>query len=260
MLSTGILICCTVPSEAVPFVYLAFVCRSLQCLISALTQVGGGGLLFRFTSSVALLGSEGRCRQISLCGEHSQCSSHTGFAPLTGVCAFPVYTAQAPGCSIWSGPCVARGSSFRVLHKSTDSAAPAFCAFPARVAQAARSLMGALSCFCAFPARAAQAARSLMGALSRGAARLLPSVAPASVSARAGGVRAPCVCSGEMVSSCGPPPPCPRRMSTIQNLRKSLVRNWRPVCSLVGDAVFGAEFALFPSPLPLAGLGWSTAG
>ena len=34
-------------SEAVPFVYLASVCRSLQCLISALTQAGGGGLLFR---------------------------------------------------------------------------------------------------------------------------------------------------------------------------------------------------------------------
>ena len=35
------------PSEAVPFVYLASVCRSLRCLISALTQVDGGGLLFR---------------------------------------------------------------------------------------------------------------------------------------------------------------------------------------------------------------------
>ena len=41
-------------------------------------------------------------------------------------------------------------------------------------------------------------------------------------------------------------------MSTIQNLRKSLVRNWRPVCSVVGDAIFGAEFAPFPSPLPPA--------
>ena len=43
----GILISCTVPSEAFPFVYLASVCRSLQCLISALTQAGGGGLLLR---------------------------------------------------------------------------------------------------------------------------------------------------------------------------------------------------------------------
>ena len=31
---------------------------------------------------------------------------------------FPVYTAQAPGCSIWSGPCAVCGSSPRVFHKS----------------------------------------------------------------------------------------------------------------------------------------------
>ena len=49
--------------------------------------------------------------------------------PRSGMCAFPVYTAQAPGCSIASGPCVACGSSFRVLHKSADSVGPEFCAF-----------------------------------------------------------------------------------------------------------------------------------
>ena len=52
-----------------------------------------------------------------------------------------------------------------------------------------------------------------------------------------------------------------RRMSTIQNLRKSLVRNWKPVCSLVGDALSGAKFAPFwlwlapASPLHPAGDG-----
>ena len=52
-----------VPSEAVPFVWL--VCRSPVCLTSALTQAGGGGLLFRFAGSVALRGGRGpadRCR------------------------------------------------------------------------------------------------------------------------------------------------------------------------------------------------------
>ena len=46
-------------------------------------------------------------------------------------------------------------------------------------------------------------------------------------------------------------------MLTIQHLRKSLVRNWRPVCSVVGDAIFGAKFAPFPSPrlLPPASCG-----
>ena len=47
-------------------------------------------------------------------------------------------------------------------------------------------------------------------------------------------------------------------MSTLQILRKSLVINWKPVCILVGDAVSGAEFAPFPSPLPPAsGGGWA---
>ena len=67
---------------------------------------------------------------IALYGEHSPCPGHTGFAPYRDVCAFPVYTAQAPGCSIWSGPCIECGSSFRVLHKSADSVAPACCVFP----------------------------------------------------------------------------------------------------------------------------------
>ena len=50
--------------------------------------------------------------------------------PVEGCLCFPVYTAQAPGCSIWSGPCVEWSSNFRVLHKSADSVAPVFCVFP----------------------------------------------------------------------------------------------------------------------------------
>ena len=38
---------------------MASVCWSLQCLISALTQAGGGGLLFRFACSVFLWGGRG---------------------------------------------------------------------------------------------------------------------------------------------------------------------------------------------------------
>ena len=34
-----------------------------------------------------------------VCGEASQCFGHTGSSPTHRVCAFPVYTAQAPGCS-----------------------------------------------------------------------------------------------------------------------------------------------------------------
>ena len=44
----------------------------------------------------------------------------------------------------------------------------------------------------------------------------------------------------------------------MQNLRKSLVRNWEPVCSLVRDAVSGA---ICPFPLPSASClqrGWAS--
>ena len=56
-----------------------------------------------------------------------------------------------------------------------------------------------------------------------------------------------------------------RLMSTIQNLMKSLVRNWKPVCSLVGNALSGAEFSSFqpgglPRPCLLWEMGQSTAG
>ena len=118
------------------------------------------------------------------------------------------------------GACpAARSSSPPVFHKSPEQkAAPAFCVFP---------VIGA------------QEARGLTGVLSPGAARLLPSASPAPVPARAGWVPAPCV---------SPRPS--RRMSTVQNLRRSLIGDWRPVCSVVGAAVLGAEPAPFPSPLP----------
>ena len=35
-----------------------------------------------------------------VCGERSHCLSHTGFAPALCVCAFPICTGQALGCSV----------------------------------------------------------------------------------------------------------------------------------------------------------------
>ena len=116
-------------------------------------------------------GREGRCRQMSLCEGSTHRVPATLGLPCSRVCALPVYAAQAP-CRSISVPCVACGSSLWVFPKSADSAAPAFCAFPARAAQAARSLTDPL-----FP----------------GAGCPLPSAAPASVSARACWVRAACV-------------------------------------------------------------------
>ena len=76
-----------------------------------------------------------------VCGECSQCLGHTGFAPTHGMCAFLVYTAQAPGCcaaelsKVGPGLRVLPRSKplrfrFLVLHKGTDLARPVFCALP----------------------------------------------------------------------------------------------------------------------------------
>ena len=127
------------------FIWL-LLCPTLQCLISTLTQAGRGGLSFRFTCSVVLRGGRGaadKCHWPVWGGP--AVFQLLWVCPHSRVCALPIYTAQAPGCSIWSGPCVACGSSFWVLHKSVDSVGPAFCVLPARAAQAARSLTGALS-------------------------------------------------------------------------------------------------------------------
>ena len=72
---------------------------------------------------------------LGICGECSQCFNRTGFAPTHGMCAFPVYTAQAPGCSArnclrqalgcmhFSGLSCS-GSGSRVLPKGADSVEP----------------------------------------------------------------------------------------------------------------------------------------
>ena len=73
-------------------------------------------------------------------GVYLQWLGHTGFAPAHGLCAFPVYTAQALGCSAgnclrWAlgrvhFPVLSRsGSGSRVFHKGTDLNGPVFCAF-----------------------------------------------------------------------------------------------------------------------------------
>ena len=74
-------------------------------------------------------------------GECSQCLGHTGFAPVHGMCAFTVNSAQAPGCSAGAlskaGPglhALPRSKPSRlsllVLHKGTDLVGPEFCALP----------------------------------------------------------------------------------------------------------------------------------
>ena len=141
------------------------------------------------------------------------------------------------------------------------AAGRAWRCFPLYAAQAPAALRAVPALGCSTKARnkklrllfasshqSGSGSQELDGRTLPGCVCLLPSASPAPVPARAGRVPAPCV---------SPRPS--RRMWTMQNLRRSLIRNWRPVCSAVGDAVFGAEFAPFPSALPPAGLGRSAA-
>ena len=129
-------------------------------------------------------GRAGRCRRIPLCVGSTHSVRPHWVCPRSRVRAFPVYTAQAPSCSIWSGACIACGSSFGVLHKSTDSIGPAFCAFPGPSSSGSQELAG----------------HTLPGTV-----RLLPSMVPASVSTCTSRVRVPYVYSRELTSSHDPP-------------------------------------------------------
>ena len=82
-----------VTSKVVPrspfFVYFGFLCKSLQCLISALTQGGEGGHL---GSLVQLCCGEGGTLQTNtagVCGECSQWMDHIMFATVQGSMCFP---------------------------------------------------------------------------------------------------------------------------------------------------------------------------
>ena len=156
-------------------------------------------------------GREGRCRQTSLAcvGSTRSVPATLCLPPLTGVCFPCLYCSgsrllsreRALSCVHFPG--LSRsGSGSRVLHKGANSVGPAFCAFPVR---------------------AAQAARSLMSALSSGAARLLPCPSQTQFL----GVLVWCALCLFWEADLWLQPS--QRVSTIQNLKKSLFRNWKPV-------------------------------
>ena len=135
------------------------------------------------------LGREGPCRQISLTcvGSARSFPAILGLPPLAVCVLSPSTLLRLPAALYGAGPAL---RAVPVLGSSTK----------------AWTRLGLR--FVPFPAGAAQAAGSLPGALSLGAARLLPSVGPASVSTRASQVHAPCVCSRELASSRDPPGGC----------------------------------------------------
>ena len=123
------------------------------------------------------------------------------------------------------------GSCFQVLHKDADSVGPAFCAFPGPSSSGSQELDE-----CTLPGRSVP----------------YPLHGP---SLNFWGVQVGCALCLFWEADFWLRPS--RRMSNIQNLRESLVRDWKPPCSLVGNTVSGAECTPFPSPhlVPLVGDG-----
>ena len=161
------------------------------------------------------MGRAGRCRQISLCVGSTHHVPATLGLPRTGVSVLsPCTLLRLPAALYGVGPALRAVPVFGSSTKARTRLCLRFVTSP--------------------PEQLRQP--GAWRANSPGCGGPLPSAAPASVSARASWVRAPCV-----------QPRPSRRMLTIQNLRKSLVRNWRPVYSVGGDAFSGA---VCPFPLP----------
>ena len=124
------------------FIFASSICKSLQCLISALTQEGEGGHLFRLTCSVLLCGGRNTENKSLACvGSARSVSAALGLPPLTA-CVFSLSTllrlqvALQGNCLKWALGCMHvpglshSGSGSWVLHKVTDLVGPAFCALP----------------------------------------------------------------------------------------------------------------------------------
>ena len=119
------------------------------------------------------------------------------------MCAFPVYPAQAPGCSAEN--CLGRSlgcvhfpglsrsaSGSRVLHKGADSVGPAFCAFPGPSSSGDQVLD--------------EPGRPQLGGASYHLPRPSHSVFWVYNGRAFSGM--PCVSSGELTSGCDPPSGC----------------------------------------------------
>ena len=147
-------------------VYLASVCWSLQCLISALTQEGRGGLLFRFTCSVVLWGGRGTADK-----------SHW---PVWGALAvFQPHWVCPHSCPVCFPHQHCLGSRLLYRERALSWVWFQFLGTPQK-----QTPLGLH--FVPSPAWQAQVARSLTSTLSLGAAQLLPSAAPALVTTHVG--------------------------------------------------------------------------
>ena len=193
---------------------------------------GQSGLLFRFASSVQSCCGEGGALQadIAVCGEHSLCvgSTHrvpaTLGLPRTGVSVLSLSALlRLPAALYGAGP-VECGSSFRVLHNSADSVAPA-CCFP-RLSDSGSQGLGRppSGCGMPFPSAPSGPGSQSLGRTHLGFGALFP--------------------------------PRPQRAPPVGS-QEVFRQEPGPVCRVGGGGFSRAEFAPFPSPclFPPAGMG-----
>ena len=159
--------------------------------------------------------------------------------PCSCVCAFPVYTAQASVCSTESRPWVvctsqALATQIHVLGYSTKAQSQWGLRFLPSLSEQLRQ----------------------PGAWRAHSPQVQPALFPLRPQSHFQGALVRCALCLFWGADFWLWPS--QQMSTIQNLRKSLVGDWKPVCSLVGDAISGATFDPFPSPWsPASGGGWA---
>ena len=168
-----VLICCTCHFQRVSlFVYFGFLCLQISSVSNFLPDTRGGevGHLCRLTCSVALWGGRSTGNKyhwrvwgvLTVSGPHWVCPDH-------GVCAFPVYIAQAPGCSAAELSKAGPGSHALPRSKLLSFR---FSGTPPRYR------LGWASVLCRSHVRAAQTTRCLVNALPQvcGASHHLPSL------------------------------------------------------------------------------------
>ena len=157
-----------------------------------------------------------------VCGECLQCLGHTGFAPTHSMCAFPVYTSQAPGYSAWelskAGPGLRALSTSKQLRfrlsgtpqRHRLSWVCVLCPSQVRAAQPTRWLVSALSQVCSASYHLLGPGRSVSWVRSKSAISGVP-----------------CVSSGELISDCDPPGRCqPSRVPRRRLATGSLLAVW----------------------------------
>ena len=129
----------SLPKQFPLFILASYVYKSLQCLISAMTQGGKGGHLFRLTCSVVLWGGRNTANKYHwrVWGVLPVSQAHW-VCPCSWCVCFPslhcsgsrfLCREQALGCMHFPGLSHS-GSGTQVLLKSEDSVEPALCALP----------------------------------------------------------------------------------------------------------------------------------